>query len=149
MTQPGDPPSALEERATTLGIGFTRGRTWTSNSYFSLQAGEWADGKPGRDAFHKGLFKAYFEDLADIGSIDTLVGIADEAGMPGAELRAALESGEFRKQTDDGLTWSRSIGVTAVPTFIFDDSVGLVGAQPFEVFEEVMREMGKIPKTGG
>jgi predicted DsbA family dithiol-disulfide isomerase len=147
VTQPGDPPSALEERAAELGIRFTRGRTWTSNSYLALQAGEWAEGRPWGDDFHRALFKAYFEDLADIGTIDSLVAIAEGAGAPGEELRRVLEEGTFRQQTDDGLRWSRAVGVSAVPTFIFDEQVGIVGAQPYEVLERVLQQMGKVPRA--
>ena len=146
MTQPGDPPSALEQRGTELGIAFTRGRTWSSNSYLALQAGEWAGERLDGDGFHRAMLKAYFEDLADIGSIDGIVAIAEAAGLPGSELRVALESGTFKQQTDDGLRWSHAIGVTAVPTFVFDDKYGVVGAQPYQVLEETMREMGKVPR---
>ena len=146
MSTPDSPPSALEQRGAELGIRFTRGRTWTSNSYLALQAGEFADGRPERDAFHRALLKAYFEDLEDIGTIDTIVRIAESVGMPGSELREALEQGIFRQQTDDGLRWSHSVGVTAVPTFVFDDRYGMVGAQPVEAMEEMLREMGKLPR---
>ncbi len=147
MTQPGDAPSALEQRAAELGIAFTRGRAWSSNSYLALQAGEWAAEQPGGDGFHKAMLKAYFEDLADIGTIDAIVAIAEKAGLAGDDLRQALEAGTFKQQTDDGLRWSHSIGVTAVPTFIFDDKYGIVGAQPYEALEKMMQEMGKVARA--
>jgi predicted DsbA family dithiol-disulfide isomerase len=147
MSTPDSPKSALELRAEELGIRFTRGRTWTSNSHLSLQAAEFADGRPERDAFHRRVFKAYFEELADIGSIDTLVKLGEESGLPGNELRAVLEQGTLRRTVDDGLNWSRAVGVTAVPTFIFDESTGVVGAQPVEVLDQVMQELGKKPRA--
>ena len=146
-SKPGDPPSPLEERGASLGITFRRGRTWGSNSHLALEASVFADGHPQVDAFHRRLFKSYFDDLDEIGSVDTLVRLAEEVGLPAIELRQALESGTFRKQVDDGINWSRSIGVTAVPTFIFDDKTGLVGAQPLEVFEQVLQELGKVPRS--
>ena len=150
MSTPDSPPSPLEERGKSLGITFARGRTWTSNSHLALEAGEFAEEEhgPRRDAFHRRVFKAYFEELADIGTIETLAALADDAGIPAAAMREALESGRYRKQVDDGINWSRAIGVTAVPTFIFDEKTGLVGAQPLEVFEEIMRELGKKPRKG-
>ena len=149
MSTADSPPSPLEERGKSLGIAFTRGRTWTSNSHLALEAGEFAEEehRSRRDAFHRRVFKAYFEELADIGTVESLVSLADEAGIPGPAMREALESGRYRKQVDDGINWSRAIGVTAVPTFIFDEKTGLVGAQPLEVFEEVMRELGKTPRA--
>jgi predicted DsbA family dithiol-disulfide isomerase len=146
MTQPGDPPTAIELRAESLGITFTRGRTWSSSSHLSLEASEFADGRPEADALHKRLFKAYFEELADIGDLETVVRLGVEAGLPADELREALTLGTFRQQVDDGINWSRSIGVSGVPTFILDERTGLVGAQPPEVFEEVLRELGKVPR---
>jgi predicted DsbA family dithiol-disulfide isomerase len=147
MTQAGDPPTAMELRAESLGIKFTRGRSWSSNSYLALEASEFADGRREADALHKRLFKAYFEELADIGDLETVVRLGTEAGLPAPELRDALTSRAFRQQVDDGINWSRSIGVTGVPTFILDERTGLVGAQPPEVFEEVLRELGKVPRA--
>lgn len=149
MTNPGDPPSHLELRGQELGITFTRGRTWTSNSHLALQAAEFAREHPQAWEFHRRMFKAYFEDLADIGSIDTIVRIADEAGLPAAELRSALEQGEFRSEVDQGIAWARSIGVSAVPTFVFGGRLAVVGAQPLEVFEQVVEQVLASPSDEG
>lgn len=146
MTQPGDPPSALEQRGTELGITFRRGRTWTSNSHLAFEAQEFAaeHEQPGDDplAFHRVMFKAYFDDLEDIGSIDNLVRIGGRAGLPETELREALESGRYRQQVDDGIRWSREIGVSAVPTFVIDEKYGIVGAQDQLVFEDLLQRAG-------
>ncbi len=50
---------------------------------------------------------------------------------------------------DDGVRWSRGVGVTGVPTFIFDDKYGVVGAQPLEVLESVIAELDNMPPEGG
>jgi predicted DsbA family dithiol-disulfide isomerase len=147
MSQPGDPPSALEQRGEELGIHFTRGRTWTSNSYIALQAAEFiAHEHPDlAKPFHRRMFRAYFDELSDIGTIDAVVALAEEAGVPGSELRAALESGDLRPVVDDGIAWAREVGVTAVPTFIIDDQYAVVGAQTADVFERVFAQLGKTP----
>jgi predicted DsbA family dithiol-disulfide isomerase len=145
-TQQGEGPTPIEQRAEGLGITFTRGRTLTSNSHLSLEAAEFAAERPEAWAFHRRMFKAYFEDLEDIGNIDTVVRIGEEAGLPAAELRAALESGQYRDQVDEALEWSRSIGVTAVPTFVFDERYGIVGAQDYMYFERVMKQLGCEPR---
>lgn len=144
MTQPGAPKTSLEERGESLGITFTRGRQWTSNSHLALQAQEFAADR-GDDGFHfhRRMFKAYFEELADIGDIETLVRLGDEAGLPPAELREALAGGVYRAQVDDGIRWAYEVGVTGVPTFIFDEQYGVVGAQDQVVFELVMEKLGK------
>jgi len=78
--------------------------------------------------------------------VDTLVRIGEGAGLDSVALRHALETGEFRQQVDDGINWSRQIGVTAVPTFVFDEQYGVVGAQEYNVFQDLMGRLGKSPR---
>ncbi len=77
--------------------------------------------------------------------------LADGRGSCGAahqtsvhQIAAALPE---RQQVDDGIEWSRSIGVTAVPTFVFDDQYGIVGAQDYDVFKAMMEKLVRKPKT--
>ena len=148
MTNPGDPPSYLEERAAEAGLTMSRGRTWTSNSHLALQAAEFAEEQGDALPFHRRMFKAYFEDLEDIGSVDNVVRIGSEAGLEQDALRCALESGQYREQVDDGIAWARSVGVTGVPTFIFQEQWAIVGAQDFNVFQSIMAKLGKEPAPG-
>jgi len=94
------------------------------------------------------MFKAYFEDLLDIGDIDVLVGVGAAAGLPEAELREALTSGQYRAEVDEGIQWAQQAGVTAVPTFVLGEKYGIVGAQELPVFEDVLlRKLGRSPKA--
>lgn len=98
-------------------------------------------------AFHRAMFKAYFDELEDIGQVDTIVRVAESAGLDGGEVRRVLESGEFRQQVDDGIAWSRQAGITGVPTFIIDDRWAVVGAQDYELFESLLKKLGKEPRA--
>jgi len=146
IVAPDAPPTPTELRAENLGIKFTRGRTWSSNSYLSMQAAEFATEHGDMWRFHRKMFKAYFEDLADIGDIETLVRVGVESGLDGDELRAALEDGRYRKIVDEGLTWTRGIGVNAVPTFVIDQRYGIVGAQELPAFRQALEKIGHTPK---
>jgi predicted DsbA family dithiol-disulfide isomerase len=146
IVPPEAPPSPMEQRGETLGIKFKRGRTTSSNSYLSLQAAEFALQYGDSWAFHRRMFKAYFEDLEDIGKIDNVVRIGADAGLPEKDLRAALEDGRFRQPVDEGISWSRSIGVTAIPTFVFNQRFGVVGAHELDTFRDVMKQLGVEPK---
>jgi len=147
QTRPDDPPSAIELRAQSLGIGFTRGRTFTPNSHLSLEAAEFAAEHGAGLGFHRAMFKAFFEDMVDIGNVGNVVRVGGEAGLDEAELRLALETGQYREQVDDGIEWSREIGVTGVPTFVFDGKYGIVGAQDYTVFQSVMEKLGVRPRA--
>ena len=143
-----DPPTPMEQRGDNLGIRFERGRTWSSYSHLALEAAEFAlqtaeDGW----AFHKRLFKAYFTELENIGDIDVLVRLADESGVDGHQLREALMDRRLEAEVDQGIAWSRQIGVTAIPTFVFNERAGMVGAQELPAFREMMWRMGNEPRA--
>ena len=142
------PKTHLEQRAEVTGLTFRRGRTFTPNSHLALEAAEFASDHGGHvDAFHRALFKAHFEDSENIGDLDVLVRIGGQNGIDGAELRAALDGGRYRAQVDEQIEWARSVGITGVPTFIFNDRYAVVGAQEYPVFQRVMEELG-YPQRG-
>ncbi len=145
-SQPGDPPSALELRGQSQGITFARGRERTSYSIPALEAGEFATEHGDALDFHRALFKAYFTDLVDISDPDILVEVAASVGLDGGALADALANGQYRAQVIDGINWSRGIGVTAIPTFVFQDQYGIVGAQDYSVFQSIMKELGQEPR---
>jgi predicted DsbA family dithiol-disulfide isomerase len=146
IVAPEAPPTPTELRAENLGIKFTRGRKWSSNSYLSLQAAEFATEHGDMWRFHRRMFKAYFEDLEDIGDLETVVRIGVDAGLDGDELRKALVEGRYRGIVDEGLAWTRGIGVNAVPTFVIDQRYGIVGAQELDAFRQAMQKIGHAPK---
>ena len=147
MTRPKDPPTAMELRAEALGIRFTRGRTWTSNTLLAHEGGEFAF-EQGRDwEYTRAMFKAYFEDLADIGKVDTVVAVGESAGLDGAALRQALEAGTYREAVAETIRWTREVGVSGVPTYVFAEKYAVVGAQDYDVFESIIQRLGKTPKS--
>ena len=148
-TQPGDPPTPLEQRGERLGLTFTRGRTFRPNSHLALETAMYAQ-ELGIDdlPLHRALYRAHFEELANIGDVDTLVRIGSAHGLDGDALRRVLETGEYRQQVDNAIEYARSIGVTAVPTFIFNDRYAIVGAEEYGAFQRVMERLGYPPPPG-
>lgn len=149
QTQPNDPPTRIEAMGAELGLKFSRGRTWTSNSHLALEAAEFASETPHVEPFFRAMFKAYFEDLEDIGQVDTIVRVGESAGLDGPALREALETGKYREQVDSGIEWARRAGVTGVPTYIIADQWAVVGAQDYAVFDSLMRKLGQQPRSNG
>lgn len=147
-TKPGDPPTQLEERATDQGLTFTRGRTFTPNSHLALEAAQFAQ-EQGQDGnFHELLFKEHFTNNGNLGDIETLVRLGGEAGVDEAELREALETRRHEQEVDHGIAWAQAIGVTGVPTFIFNEKYAIVGAQEYPAFQRLMERFGHPPPPG-
>ncbi len=91
--------------------------------------------------FHRAVFRAYWEDEQNIGDVEVLCRISRECGLDASELRAALHQGRFAAPVQEQVEWSRAVGITGVPTFIFDEKFSLVGAQEYEVFRDVARRI--------
>ncbi len=156
--RPQPPPSGqksearayMEGRAEALGLRFSEGRTMRSSSMVSLQAAEFAaDHGDCAEAFHRRVFDAYFDELEDIGDVDTVVRLGEESGLPGDELRQALHDEVYRERVEEGVEGARMAGVRSVPTFIFDEQYAVVGAQEYETFQAVMKELGREPRAEG
>ena len=144
-TTPDTPKSALEERGESLGIEFRRGRTFTPNSHLSLQAGAFAKEHGTAEQqheFHKAMFEAHFTNLDNLGEVETLKTLAAGIGLDVEALGEALADQRYREQIDHEIDWARSVGVTGIPTFVLNGQYAVVGAQPYEVFEQVMEELG-------
>jgi predicted DsbA family dithiol-disulfide isomerase len=73
------------------------------------------------------------------------VRVGAEAGLDATSLKQALDEGRFRARVQEGIDWSRAVGVTAIPTFIFDEKYGVVGAQELPVLRQVLQELGHQP----
>lgn len=83
------------------------------------------------------LFKAYFEEARDVGDAALLQEIAARHGIEGWPAAAS-------EQEVAGLEESfRSLGISAVPTFVFDRKFGVSGARPPEALAEALREAAR------
>ena len=116
-------------------------RTMTYNSRLAQELGKWADTQPGGEALHDALFRAYFVDARDISQPSVLLEIATQVGLPADGAREVLEKRTFKDAVDADWKLSREYGVTGVPTFVAGRQ-GVVGAQPYEVLEQLVREAG-------
>jgi predicted DsbA family dithiol-disulfide isomerase len=91
-----------------------------------------------QDAMKERLLKAYFTDGLLIGNIDTLVQLATETGIDGEKARAVLESDTYVDAVRADEQRASEFGISGVPFFAFDEKYGVSGAQPTEVFSEVL-----------
>jgi predicted DsbA family dithiol-disulfide isomerase len=81
------------------------------------------------------LFRAYFEEAKDIGDASVLAGIAAQCGVKGWP----AEARDVSPLEED----VRGMGISAVPTFIFERKSGVSGAYPAETLAQAMREASK------
>jgi predicted DsbA family dithiol-disulfide isomerase len=123
-------------------------RSMTYNSRLAQELAAWAETQAGGSSIHEALFRAYFVDGENVSDRDVLVAIAEDLGLDAAEARQVLASRSFRGTVDEDWGRSRALGITAVPTFVIAGR-GVVGAQPYEVLEQLVLAAGAEPRSAG
>ena len=140
--------AAMHERMAELmraeGLPY-RERTRTYNSRLAQEVGKWADTRPGFESIHDALYRAYFVDGRNIGDVGELIEVAASVGLPADDARDVLVERRFRDEVDADWEKARRRGVTGVPTFVSANQ-GVVGAQPYEVLEELVVAAGAQPR---
>jgi len=111
------------------------------NTRLAQELGLWAESKDRGEQFHSAVFKAYFVDGVNIGNIPSLVQLAASVGLPEDEAEEVLIKGTFKAAVDEDWAISRALQITAVPTFIMNQS-RLIGAQSYEALQNLMNSNG-------
>jgi predicted DsbA family dithiol-disulfide isomerase len=95
------------------------------------------------------IMRAYFEEGGDIGDPGELVRLAGEVGLSSAEARNAL----ILRVGQDGVVAAERhaavLGITGVPTYIFDGQYTISGAQEVGIFARVFDQVAEFASTRG
>lgn len=87
------------------------------------------------------MMQAYFRDGRDIGDTDVLVDIATAAQMDADMVARLLRTDADRQTVVEQDASARGIGVTSSPTFIVGGKHVVAGAQPSEMWDQVIAEI--------
>lgn len=85
------------------------------------------------------LLAAYFGRGESMGDHAVLRRIAVETGLDPARVDALLASDEYADAVDADIAQARAYGAGGVPFYVVDQKYGLSGAQPTEVFAQVLQ----------
>jgi len=127
----------LKRTADSLELPFGS-RTMTFNSRKAQELGKWAEAQGCGEAYHKGVFQAYFAQGLNIAKPEVLKDLASLVGLDPDQAKQVLCEGRYAEAVDRDWERSRQMGITAVPTFVCDDR-RLVGAQPYEALKELVK----------
>jgi predicted DsbA family dithiol-disulfide isomerase len=90
------------------------------------------------------LMRAYFEEGRDIGDIDELVRLAAEAGLAEYPARSALVLRSGQDAVIAAERHAAALGLTGVPTFIFDGQYTLSGAQETDTLVRILDQVAEL-----
>jgi predicted DsbA family dithiol-disulfide isomerase len=94
-----------------------------------------------QDAVKERLMRAYFIEGEPVGDRETLIRLAQEAGLDPAEVRTALESQQYADDVRSDENDAKALGINGVPFFVVERKYGVSGAQPADALLEVLEQV--------
>jgi predicted DsbA family dithiol-disulfide isomerase len=91
------------------------------------------------------LFRAFFVEGVDIGDSDQLSQLAAMSGLDAAAARAWLATDAGRADVAAADRRAHELGISGVPFFIFNQRLGVSGAQTPEVLRDAMEQSQTSP----
>jgi predicted DsbA family dithiol-disulfide isomerase len=120
----------------------------TPNTLDAHRLIHWAGIEGRQTAAVSALFNAYFVETRDIGDHDVLADIADGIEMDASVVRRLLESDADVEDIAKRDAHSREMGINSVPTFIVANRHAVPGAQPPELWAQVIDELMQDRQAG-
>ena len=111
------------------------------NTRLAHEATEYARQKGKANEFHQAVFDRYSWRGEDISRWEVLQQAAKEASLDANEMREQVEQGKFTALVSEQVRQAAELGVDGVPTYILNDRYAIVGAQPYEVFEQAILQL--------
>ena len=87
------------------------------------------------------VMRAYFEEGCDIGDIDELVRLAVDSGLSERESRSAIVLREGQDGVIAAERHAGVLGITGVPTFVFDGQYTISGAQEVGTMTRILDQV--------
>lgn len=92
------------------------------------------------DAVSIRMFKAYFEEGKDIGDVEVLKTLGQEAGLGEQDVTELFSSDIGDEEVEVLIDWAKTQGVQSVPFIIVNDQFAFSGAQSDESIKAVFRK---------
>jgi predicted DsbA family dithiol-disulfide isomerase len=84
---------------------------------------------------------AYWSEGRNIGDAETLLDLVAEAGLDREAAAEALADRRFAARVDASTAEAQQAGIHAIPAFVLDRRLLLLGAQPHEVFARALEQV--------
>ena len=129
----------------TRGLEYNPNPDVVPNSRRALQLTELARDLGRHAAVHERLMDAYWAEAEDIGDAAVLRAIAAELELPQADVERVLSGDVYADRIAASTREAASIGANAVPAFVLDRRLLVLGAQPEDVFEQAFAHLERMP----
>ncbi len=128
----------MTQAAKEVGLNYQFDKAIPTNTFLAHQLIHFAAHHGQQDAMKERLFAAYYLEGQNLNEVATLVKLAAEIGLDADAARRELLAGTYANEVRRDEYEAQQIGVRGVPFFVFEDKYAVSGAQPSEVFAEVL-----------
>ncbi|WP_066218405.1 DsbA family oxidoreductase [Formosa haliotis] len=108
---------------------------------------EYAKDSGKQTALKMQLTKAFFSDRKDVSDREVLKQALQDVGLNAEEGLALLDNEEAQKNIREKEQYWKNMGVNSVPTIVFNRKSAVTGAQPVNVFKQVLNEVLKVSNS--
>ncbi len=131
----------LRDRFAEAGLVYDRPAV-VPNTRLALRMSELAREQGLHEPFHARLMEAYWSEATDIGDPDQLRRLAAEVGLDadGVE-RVIADPSAYLDLVEGSTRQAFSIGINAIPAFLLDRRLIVMGAQPLDVFRRAFAQL--------
>jgi predicted DsbA family dithiol-disulfide isomerase len=115
----------------------------TPNTFMAHRLIWYAEQQGRQDAAVESLFRGYFTEGADIGSVPDLGQLAGRAGLDPAAVESFLQREEGTTEVKAAEAAGHRLGIRGVPYFVLNGSISISGAQPPDFFVSAIQQAEK------
>ena len=134
----------VEQSAREEGLTMDYGRGVAANTLDAhrlMALAERVGGAAVQQEVAEGLFRAHFSEGLDIADRAVLESIGTAAGLEAEAVQRELASDDALRAVQAEIAIAQRLGITAVPTFVFDGRYAVQGAQPTSTFVQVLEQV--------
>lgn len=138
---------AAEMQQRVSGLAAEEGMSWdhehsvhvrTRSAHRLLHLALEEGGPVQQSALKEALLDAYFAQAANVADPALLTSLATSVGLDGDRVAEVLDSQEYDDAVEADVAQAARYGATGVPFYVIDEKYGVSGAQPAELFAQVL-----------
>jgi predicted DsbA family dithiol-disulfide isomerase len=131
----------LRDRFAAYGLEYDRPEI-VPNTRLALRLSELAREQELHEPFHDRLMDAYWAEATDIGHPDALRRLAAEVGLDAEDVeRVIADPAAYLDRVDASTREAQKVGINAIPAFVLDSRLIVLGAQPIDVFRQAFAQL--------
>ena len=128
----------VEQMAAKAGLEYHLDKTVMANSFKAHRVIQLAKQKGLGDAAEERLFYANFTEGKDFSNPGVLTALGEEIGLAQTDINEALENNTYAKNVQHDIAEAQQLGINSVPFFVFNRKYAVAGAQPPNMFAQVL-----------